>query len=102
MMQQIILDSYFRAFGKKPLRSIASDTGIKTSRVFRLLNGHEMKVSEYERFQTLIDKKNGKQKHLAKLLQDSQEYITESMATEIKELTERLVRRKQISLGMVI
>lgn len=43
-----ILKSYLKTFAKPTLRELSEDSGIQLTRLFRLLNGQEMKVSELE------------------------------------------------------
>lgn len=49
--QESILKQYRRAFPDRTLKSISLDTGIQMTRVFRLFNGSEMKLKEYEAFE---------------------------------------------------
>ena len=44
---------------KPTLKKIADDTGIQLTRVFRLLNGSTMKLSEYQIFQQKVKEKMG-------------------------------------------
>ena len=59
-LQKIVINSYMEINRGSTLKEISSDTGIQLTRVFRLLNGSEMKISEYEKFmeRTLKCKKN--------------------------------------------
>ena len=45
--------------GKPTLKKIAADTGIQLTRVFRILNGSTMKLSEYQTFNKLVKEKMG-------------------------------------------
>ena len=45
--QREVIAKYFKRRGEKPLREISNETGIQMTRVFRILNGQEMKLSEY-------------------------------------------------------
>ena len=54
--QHEILKLYRKKFAHHTFNDIAKHTGIHKSRVFRIFNGHEMKVSEYEAFLHLIGK----------------------------------------------
>lgn len=95
--QRAVLDTYFLTFGRLPLRKIASHTGIQTSRVYRILNGHEMKLSEYEKFQQSICQKST-YGELEDILKDSGPFLTERMRDEIKKTIERLVKKRMIHL----
>ena len=52
--QQHILKKYRKIFPSQTLKEVSETTSINISRVFRLFNGYEMKVSEYERFEVAI------------------------------------------------
>jgi hypothetical protein len=51
-LQNNVLNCYKEKFPNHTLKMISQRTGIQLTRVFRLFNGHEMKLSEYEAFQT--------------------------------------------------
>lgn len=53
-LQQEIFNQYYSAYPKSTLRSIAERTGMSISRVFRLINGHEMKLKEYEKLREAV------------------------------------------------
>lgn len=56
--QQNILKKYREIFPKKPLRVTSQETGINLTRVFRIFNGSEMKISEFEAFENVLNNKN--------------------------------------------
>ena len=49
-IQESILRQYMRRTGNVTLKSISNDTGLQVTRIFRLLNGAEMKLNEYRVF----------------------------------------------------
>lgn len=53
-LQTAIIDSYKKKFPNDKLRHISEKTSIQITRVFRILNGSEMKISEYEAFQNCL------------------------------------------------
>ncbi|MBF0298865.1 MAG: hypothetical protein HQK51_09105 [Oligoflexia bacterium] len=57
IMQKEIIKRYMELNGQPTLKFISKDTQIQITRVFRILNGHEMKISEYEKFDLSIRKK---------------------------------------------
>lgn len=59
LLQEKTLDSFLGAVGKKTLNEYAKMTGIERTRLFRLFHGAEMKLSEFETFQSHILKKQG-------------------------------------------
>lgn len=54
-VQTIVLKQFREIYPNAKLKEISAKTGIQITRVFRLLNGAEMKVSELESFQKLIE-----------------------------------------------
>ncbi len=54
--QSQILKKYMDLNGQPTLREICEDTGIQLTRIFRLLNGSEMKIGEYMTFKNRINK----------------------------------------------
>lgn len=52
-IQKIVLKQFHEKYPHAKLREISDHTGIQITRVFRILNGAEMKVSELESFQNL-------------------------------------------------
>lgn len=58
-MQKTIINQYMLLNGKPTLKKIAADTGIQLTRVFRILNGSTMKLSEYQTFNRLVKEKMG-------------------------------------------
>lgn len=53
-LQKTIINQYQEAFPRDTLQEISRKTGIQITRVFRILNGSDMKVKEYEAFQNAI------------------------------------------------
>ena len=58
-LQDTILKQYMLLNQDPTLKKISMDTGIQQTRVFRLLNGSTMKLSEYEIFYQNIKEKMG-------------------------------------------
>lgn len=56
-LQTITIKRYLDHFPKQSLREISNNTNIQITRVFRLLNGSQMKLKEYEAFERAIDQK---------------------------------------------
>ena len=57
-LQEITIKRYFDHNPNHSLREISSNTNIQITRVFRLLNGAQMKLSEYEAIENVLNKKN--------------------------------------------
>lgn len=45
--QKLVLDEYLEAYGKPSLREMSKDSGIQLTRLFRIMNGMEMRLEEY-------------------------------------------------------
>lgn len=54
--QKFLLQRFRREYPDLTFKEIAKKTGINTTRVFRLFNGQEMKLSEYQLLDKLLDK----------------------------------------------
>lgn len=59
-LQKAILKRYESLKKNPTIRDIAIDTGIQMTRVFRIMNGSEMKLSEYEVFKNKVTEENEK------------------------------------------
>tara|TARA_B100001971_G_C18268024_1_gene596413 strand:- start:94461 stop:94820 length:360 start_codon:yes stop_codon:yes gene_type:complete len=53
-LQKEIIAKFNRQFPNATLKEVSKKTGIQITRVFRIINGYEMKVSEYERFYQVL------------------------------------------------
>lgn len=58
-MQKEVLTQFNSLYPKITLKEVSQKTGIQVTRIFRIFNGAEMKVSELEAFQKLIYEKLG-------------------------------------------
>lgn len=54
-LEKEILRRYRKSFPNDTLKMIAAKTGIQVTRVFRIMNGKPMKVTELEIFQCLLN-----------------------------------------------
>lgn len=52
--QNTILKNFRKTFPNKTLKTISAETGIQMTRVFRIMNGSEMKIGEYEAFEKAL------------------------------------------------
>jgi hypothetical protein len=100
-LQKNVLETYQKLYGPVTIRKMADHTGIQMTRVFRLMNGHEMKLSEYEVFNHLNNLQGAKSKKLMNLIQNAQDKLTENALSEIEEMIERKVRLYDYLHGQV-
>ena len=103
MMQDSILQTYKTTFPKDTLAMISKRTGINQTRVFRIFNGYEMKISEYETFEQVLYTKGEYQRHtsfidlakkcLGKLSQNKIEMMSMEMkdALQTREIIQNTV-----------
>lgn len=61
-LQKSIINQYQLKYPKHTLKQISSTTGIQITRVFRILNGYDMKLSEYQLFEEAIHGGENKRK----------------------------------------
>lgn len=57
LLQQVTLKRFTKVVGQKTYNEYSQLTGIERTRLFRLFHGAEMKVSEYEVFQSFFKEK---------------------------------------------
>jgi hypothetical protein len=73
--------------GSPSLKIISEDTGIQITRVFRLFNGYEMKLSEYEVFKLKVDEHFSENKEQTKAFSECQKFTSQAAQQEIIDLT---------------
>lgn len=103
-LQQNIIKSYRTVFPDDTLREIAQRTGIQLTRVFRLLNGSPMKLSEYESFHNLIDpaKQIADEMTPIKLLREHGHKLSSNEVSKIIQFIHRKVQYNDLVTGQQI
>ena len=91
--QESILLQYTRLTGNVTLRSISNDTGLQITRIFRLLNGAEMKLNEYRIFYGKIQDHCGSERNLYNLVD---ECILKLSIVSIKEIENTLSKKLKL------
>ena len=97
-LQNSVLAEYKKIYPKKTLKEISVDTGIQVTRVFRLFNGSEMKLAEYEKFKLAI-KKSEQESYTEEFQQTLEVFLGLVGPKDIFEII-RLMKRK-IKLGQM-
>jgi hypothetical protein len=72
-LQIRIIEQYKKVYPNQTLREISLTTGIQLTRIFRILNGSAMKLSEFEKFQEALDSRSTlktKEAYLIKKIKD--------------------------------
>lgn len=57
--QREVIEKFYATHGQMTLKQMSTMTGIQLTRVFRILNGYEMKLGEYLTFQKLVEDPSG-------------------------------------------
>lgn len=83
-----VIKQFMMIFKKPTLNKISTMTGIQLTRVFRIINGSEMKLSEYEIFQEKIDDEVGIDRTLRDLLNNCEHKLSRRGILEIQDLLE--------------
>ena len=91
--QESVLRQYMRTSGNTTLRSMADDTGLQITRIFRLLNGAEMKLNEYQRFYGKIQDQYGSKNNLQSLVD---ECVFKLPISSIKEMENILLKKLKL------
>ncbi|HAZ11670.1 MAG: hypothetical protein A2X86_18270 [Bdellovibrionales bacterium GWA2_49_15] len=89
---QKIVNDFKDEYSGLSYREIAAMTGIQMTRVFRIFNQQEMRVSEYERFkQLLLQKKTGAAR-LLELLNQYAIFLSPSFTRRMERYLEREIK----------
>ncbi len=90
ILQKTIIQNYLDLIGtKKTLKEMSEDLGINITRVFRLLQGHQMKLSEYEKFKKFISMNDKSSHDLVRLSELCVDRLSRSSLKNIEILLQR-------------
>ncbi len=90
MQTQIqLLKAYRDLYGSISFRQISEQTGIQQTRVFRIFNGHEMRVKEFDIFKKLITIKGEKHSKLFLCLQEASQKLSNEYLMSLERELER-------------
>ncbi len=96
--QNQILQLYRQRFPGRSTREMSKDLKINPSRVFRLLNGYEMKVSEYERVKEFLNENQIETPDLYNLTRECEKYLSlNTLNNLIEEMRMLLYCKKPLS-----
>lgn len=90
-LQKRILNQYMVLNGKPTLKKISEDTGIQLTRVFRLMNGSTMKLSEFQIFDQKVKEKMGLTKSLEALALDCSLCLSPEAILELEKFLKRKI-----------
>ncbi len=104
-LQQFILQEYWNLKGNPSLKYVAQETGIQLTRIHRLMNSHEMRISEFSIFKDLVEKKShlptltinvASKSSLAELAQELEDFLDEEEKIDFASLLEREIKKQRI------
>ena len=93
--QKKVIECYLQKFSKKPtLKVISADTGIQMSRVFRILNGSELKLSEFEILNKKLNEHSAEKLRFHQMIAGDLFRLDDQTISELNDLIERKIRYK--------
>ncbi|MBI2522699.1 MAG: hypothetical protein HYV97_19920 [Bdellovibrio sp.] len=92
LSSQRIINDFKYEFGNLTYREIAALTGIQMTRVFRIFNYQEMKVSEYERFKNLLLQKKSGTARLLELFNQYALFLSPCFVRKLEKQIEREIK----------
>ncbi len=84
-LETCVLKNYASTFANPTLKTMANDSGINLSRIFRLLNGHSMRVEEMVVFQNRTHQRTGTTLEQIAKIREILEMFPPEWADEIKQ-----------------
>lgn len=97
--QESILQQYMKLTGNVTLKSISNDTGLQMTRIFRLLNGAEMKLNEYRKFFWKIQDRCGLKSDLQNLVDECVLRLPIGPIKEIEQILSRKLKLWNLTHG---
>jgi predicted transcriptional regulator len=96
-LQRQILREYKEIFPHQTLKQISEETGIQITRVFRIFNGQEMKLKEYEAIYNKVQNhKQAKDKELISLVEEGLILLSSESLNDIKMSLMRKLSMKKL------
>ncbi|HXH29915.1 MAG TPA: hypothetical protein VNJ01_03815 [Bacteriovoracaceae bacterium] len=96
-LQQKTIQRYRQFFPEDTLREISSRTGIQITRVFRLMNGKNMKVGELEAFERAVTVKTAENPnfaHMSTVIESASAVLTNEELGKIADYVQRKVANR--------
>ena len=95
-IQNALLHKYMDLKDQPTLQTMADETGIQRTRIFRLFNGSEMKLSEYLSFQSAVVEEQGRSKSLNSLFQECESELSTKSLNDISNLMNSLLYKSRL------
>jgi len=89
-LQKKLLKQYEQTFETPTLRKMSQDSGIQLTRLFRIFNGYQMKITEYE----MIRKKVLERKGLVGNIEELAFNCSTKLSLEMNQEIESFLKRK--------
>ncbi len=94
--QRQIIEAFRNIYGAITYREISEILGIQTTRVFRVFNGHEMKLSEYIRMKSIVEKNSETDGVLIKLIKDNEGVLNRADIKDVKVILSRRIALRNL------
>lgn len=98
-LQEHILKRYKSLYPEHTLKEISQKTGLQITRVFRILNGSEMKVTEFEAFQNALEERSYNSLHFITTAKKCLQFLSEETLQNLNnEMILKLSIKNQVNL----
>ncbi|WP_127717770.1 hypothetical protein [Halobacteriovorax sp. HLS] len=98
-VQSSLFKKYNFLLKKSTIREISHDSGIQQTRIFRLLNGSEMKLSEYLIIKNRVDYLSARNSDIAELTMDCEALLSSYGIQKLSQQVERKVRLARLIMN---
>jgi len=95
-LQKKVIHRYKEIYPNDRLRDISNRTGIQLTRVYRLLNGKDMKVAELEIFNQVIQENLKNNDQHERLIQALEKALTVQSSEELDKILDWIERKNSI------
>lgn len=95
-LQDLIIEKYRQVYPQDTLRDISNKTKIQHTRVFRIFNGSEMKISEYETFEELLSI-NKQNQHFQQLARECSRQLSTQTLNELYTQMKQTLKLAQLA-----
>ena len=93
--QKLVLDEYIKLMAKPTFREMAKDTGIQLTRLFRIMNGMEMRLNEYVILKKRIEELTDASK-LSNLAFKCESSLPSRARKELEGMMVRLLKQQEL------
>lgn len=95
--QKRLITEFKSVYGDITYREIGARMNLQTTRVFRIMNGHEMKLSEYVKMKSLIRLRKPSYQSLVHYLDGNISFLSEKDLYNIKRFIYRKCEIRKLS-----